>query len=123
MAYHVVDPDAVEPMTDRPSEARYLSEAAGMQTLGMRLYRPEPGEQIPLGYHYHDEQEEAFYVVDGEIAVETPEETFSVGMGQCFFVEPGNPHRAFNPEDAAGSAVVLAIGAPSVDDGHTYEPS
>ena len=122
VAYHVIDPDDLEPMDDRPSEARYVSQAAGMETIGMRIYRPEPGEQIPLGYHYHDEQEEVFYVVEGEIAVETPEGTYDVATGQCFFAEPGSPHRAYNPEDADGAAEVLAVGAPSVDDGHSYEP-
>lgn len=122
MGYHVIDPDDLEPMDDRPSEARYLSRAAGMETLGMRIYRPEPGEQVPLSYHSHEEQEEAFYVIEGELAVETPDGTYSVAAGQCFFADPDSPHRAYNPGDADGAAEVLAVGAPAVDDAQPYEP-
>ena len=37
-------------------------------------------------------------------------------------VDPGSPQRAYNPEDADGNTRVLAIGTPSVDDVHSYEP-
>jgi len=122
MGYHVVDPADLDPVPDRPSEMRYVSEAAGMENLGLRRYDVDPGERIPLsGLHYHDEQEEAFYVVDGELRVETPDREYVVERGQFFVAEPESPHRAFVADDAAGPAVVLGIGAPPVDDGHAYE--
>ena len=122
MGYHVIDPDEIEPTPDRPSEMRYISEAAGMEEMGLRLYRVAPGEEIPIsGMHYHDQQEEVFYVVEGELRVETPDREYAVDRGELFVAEPGNPHRAFNHGDADGRAVVLAAGAPPVDDGHAYE--
>ena len=121
MAYHVIDPDEVEELDDRDASVRSISERAGLETLGLRTYRAAPGEQIPLAYHYHDEQEEAFYVLSGELHVETPAQTFAVPTGQFFVVRPGNPHRAFNPDDAAGPVEVIAMGAPSVADVHSYE--
>lgn len=121
MGYHVIDPDDVEPAPDRPSEMRYVSEAAGMSEMGLRLYRVAPGEEIPLsGLHYHDRQEEAFYVVDGRLAVETPEEEYAVDRGQFFVAEPESPHRAFNPASSEETAVVVGVGAPAVSDGHSY---
>lgn len=122
MGYHVVDPRTLEPMPDRDATARSISEHVGLETVGLRLYRAEPGEQIPLAYHYHDEQEEAFYVIAGELHVETPEGELVVPAGQLFVVTPGDPHRTFNPDDAADAVEVLAVGAPSVDDVHGYEP-
>lgn len=122
MAYHVVDPADVEPMPDRDATARSVSNHVGLETLGLRVYSAAPGEQVPLVYHYHDEQEEAFYVLEGELHVETPDREYVVPAGRLFVVEPGRPHRAFNPGDASGTVEVLAIGAPSVDDGHAYEP-
>jgi len=122
MAYHIVDPDDVDPVEDRPSETRSISDAIGLEEVGLRVYEAQPGEQLPLAYHYHDHQEEAFYVLDGSLHVETPQEEFVVERGEMFVVEPENPHRAFNPEDAKENARVLAIGAPSVDDVHAYEP-
>lgn len=122
MGYHVIDPADLDPVPDRPSEMRYVSEAAGMERLGLRRYDVEPGEEIPLsGLHYHDEQEEVFYVVEGELRVETPDREYVVERGQFFVAEPESPHRAFVADDADGTAVVLGIGAPPLDDGHAYE--
>jgi mannose-6-phosphate isomerase-like protein (cupin superfamily) len=122
MGYHVVDPDDLDRVPDRPSEMKYVSEAAGMETLGLRRYDVQPGEEIPLsGLHYHDEQEEAFYVVAGTLHVETPEREYVVEADQFFVADPESPHRAFVPGDAARNAVVVGVGAPSVSDAHVYE--
>jgi mannose-6-phosphate isomerase-like protein (cupin superfamily) len=122
MAYHVIDPADLDELDDRPASVKSVSAAVGLDTLGLRIYRADPGEQIPLGMHYHDEQEEAFYVVEGDLHVETPDGEFVVPTGQLFVVTPGNPHRAFNPADASSPLEVVAIGAPSVDDVHAVEP-
>lgn len=125
MGYHHVDTENLEQFDDRPVDVRSISTAAGLDyqgsPLGLRVYAAEPGEQLPLAYHYHDEQVEAFYVLEGTLHVETPEETFVVETDEAFVVEPGNPHRAHNPEDATETTRVLAIGAPTVDDAHRYE--
>lgn len=122
MGYHVIDPDDLEPEPDRPSEMRYVSEAADMDRMGLRVYRVEPGEEIPLsGLHYHEEQEEAFYVLEGTLSVETPDRTYRVEQGQFFVAEPESPHRAHNAADADGDARVIGVGAPPCSDGHSYE--
>jgi len=126
MGYHLVDPDDLEQWDDRPTDVRSLSTAAGLDyqdsALGMRVYELGPGEQSGLAYHYHDEQVEAFYVLSGTLQVETPEGEYAVDADQALFVDPGSPQRAHNPEDADSSVRFLAIGAPSVDDAHVYEP-
>ena len=122
MGYHLIDPADLEPEPDRPSTMRYVSEAAGMDNLGLRMYDVAPGEDIPLsGLHYHDEQEEAFFVVAGTLAVETPERDYVVEAGHFIVAEPGSPHRAHVAADAEGPATVVGIGAPPVSDGHAYE--
>jgi mannose-6-phosphate isomerase-like protein (cupin superfamily) len=126
MGYHHVDPDALDQWDDRPVDVRSISAAAGLDyqdsKLGMRVYEAAPGQQLPLGYHYHDEQVEAFYVLEGTLHVETPEGEFEVGADEAFVVDPGSPQRSFNPADADASVRVIAVGAPTVDDGHMYEP-
>ncbi|MFB6131030.1 MAG: cupin domain-containing protein [Salinigranum sp.] len=126
MAYEVVDPYGEDPLPDRPCETHAITGQRGAEgrfrTLGVRVYDVEPGEQMPLKYHYHEKQEEAFYVLDGELHVETPEGEFVAAEGELFLAEPGNPHRAFNPDDAAGPIRVLAMGAPSSDPGKAYDP-
>ena len=122
MGYHLIDPDELPETPDRPSTMKYISEAAGLDCMGLRVYDVAPGEDIPLsGLHYHDEQEEVFFVLDGELAVETPGRTYVVPSGRFFIAEPGSPHRAYNEADATDNVRVVGIGAPPVSDGHRYE--
>lgn len=127
MGYHLVDADDLGQWDDRSTDVRSLSVAAGYDyqdsKLGLRVYELSPGEQSGLKYHYHDEQVEAFYVLNGTLHVETPDEEYVVEADQALFVDPGSPQRAFNPESADGTVRVLAIGVPSVDDAQEYDPS
>jgi mannose-6-phosphate isomerase-like protein (cupin superfamily) len=126
MGYYHVDPSELDQWDDRPADVRSLSAAADLDydgaPLGLRVYEADPGEQLPLGYHYHDEQTEVFYVLEGRLHVETPEGEFVVGSDEAFVAHPESPHRAHNPADADAPVRALAVGAPSVDDAHSYEP-
>ncbi|WP_222915603.1 cupin domain-containing protein [Natrinema sp. SYSU A 869] len=122
MDYSVVDPDDLERVDDRPCDLRQLSEAAGMDNVAINRFDAEPGEQLPLAYHVHDTQEEAFLVLSGTLHVETPEGELVVPDGSMFAAQPNSPHRAYNPDDADESVSVVAIGAPSVDDVAPYDP-
>jgi uncharacterized cupin superfamily protein len=122
MSYHVVDIDSLEPHPDHESDRRTLRNALDLEHVGASLYTAAPGEQVPQRYHYHDTQEELFYVIAGEMRVETPDGELRVGANELFFPEPGSPHRAFNAADAAQSLRVIVIGAPLVSDGHEYDP-
>jgi len=122
MGYHVIDPDELPVEPERPSDMRYVSEAAGLEHLGLRIYTVEPGEEIPLsGMHYHDEQEEVFYVREGTLSIETPDRTYDVDAGRFFVAEPGSAHRAHVPADADEAASAIGMGAPPQSDGHSYE--
>ncbi|MFC4359436.1 cupin domain-containing protein [Halobium salinum] len=123
MGYRLVDTDRVETTDDRPCDLRRLSDAAGLSNVALNRFGAKPGQQIPLAYHYHDEQEEAFYVLSGRLTVETPDEEYELGANDLFAVEPGSPQRAYCPEDADGPVDLLALGAPpAADDAHPYEP-
>ena len=122
MGYRVIQVQDIAPTPDRPSVQRSVSEAADCSRIGVHVYEAAPGEQLPLAYHYHEEQEEVFYVLSGTLYVETPEETFVVGSDEAFVAHPESPHRAYNPSDAESPVRVLAVGAPVVDDVHPYDP-
>ncbi|WP_411964859.1 cupin domain-containing protein [Haloferax sp. YSMS24] len=123
MGYRVVDTDEVEPTPDRPCELRRIGAEGGLENVALNRFRAEPGEQVPLAYHYHTEQEEAFYVLSGTLVVETPDETFEVPEDGLFVVDPGSPHRAHNPDDATDAVELLAIGSPAVSgDAEAYDP-
>ncbi|MWG33508.1 cupin domain-containing protein [Halomarina oriensis] len=120
MSYHVVDIDSIAPHPDHESDRRTLQGVLDLEHVGVSLYTAAPGEQVPQRYHYHDTQEELFYVIAGRMSVETPDGEYHVGENELFLAEPGAPHRAFNADDAAEPLRVLAIGAPVVADGHAY---
>ncbi|UVE51131.1 cupin domain-containing protein [Haloferax larsenii] len=123
MGYRVVDTDDVEPTAGRPSELRRIGVEAGAENVALNHFRAAPGDQIPLMYHYHTEQEEAFYVLSGTLFVETPDETFEVPSGGLFVADPESPHRAYNPLDASDPVELLAVGAPAVTgDAARYDP-
>ncbi|WP_248895871.1 cupin domain-containing protein [Haloplanus halobius] len=123
MGYTVVDTDEVAPEPDRPCTLRRLADAAGLSQMALNRFTADPGEQLPLAYHYHDEQEEAFYVLSGTLHVETPEGPFEIAEDGLFAVDPDSPQRAYNPADADETVDVIAIGAPPAsDDAHAYEP-
>ena len=122
MGYHVVDPGALDPAPDHPCDRRSIAEAAGLAALAVAVYELAPGEDLATAYHYHERREEAFYVREGDLHVETPDREHVVSAGEVFVVEPGNPIRPFNPPDAGGPVRVLGVGAPSFDIGRPYEP-
>ena len=122
MGYHLVDPDDVAPFDAPGRDFRQIGNEIGLEALGINHVVADPGEQIPLQYHYHEHQEEAFYVIDGELHVETPDREYVVEKGELFVAKPESPHRAFNPDGASAPVEVLAVGAPSDDDVRPYEP-
>lgn len=90
--------------------------------MAVNRFEAAPGEQLPLAYHYHDQQEEVFYVLSGTLHVETPDEEFVLGPDELFAVEPESPQWAYNPEGADEAVTVLAIGVPPVSgDANPYE--
>lgn len=122
MGYRVVDTTAIEATPNRPSRHRGLVEPGELETMAINRFEAEPGEQLPLAYHYHDDQQEAFFVLRGTLHVETPEGVYEVGPDELFVADPESPQRAYNPEDVNETVHVLAIGAPAVDDVHPYKP-
>jgi len=87
MGYRVVNTDSVEPEPDRPCECRKLSEPGELTEMAINRFRAAQGEQIPLTYHYHETQQEAFYVDNGTLSVETPKKTYEVTEGDLFVVD------------------------------------
>jgi len=93
---------------------RELDEALGISTFGLNYFVADPGEQVPWGRHRHPDHEEAFYVLEGRLRVETPDGEFSVGPDEAFYVPANHWNRAV----AAGDEPcrLLAMGAPKEGD-------
>ena len=121
MGYHVVDMDSLEPRPEHESDRRTLQTALDLEHVGLSVYTAEPGEQIPIEYHYHDVQEELLYVVAGTMHVETPDGEHTVEESEVFVAEPKSPHRAFNKANSEETLRVIAVGGPMIKDGNSYE--
>jgi uncharacterized cupin superfamily protein len=116
MEYHHLDLYDIEPDEGRSATRRSIAEHLDLTKLGLNIYDLAPSEQAPLRYHYHTEQEEAFYVIEGDLHIETEEGEVVVKSDELFIVKPNSPQRAYNPAEAEDVVRMLAIGAPPVDD-------
>lgn len=98
------------------NDIRDLDAVLGAEDVFLKLWYFEPGQEIQ--YHAHSEQEEIFYVLEGEFSVKIgrsgEEEIVEVGPGDWWRAAAmiGHGHRY----QGDGTGVVLAIGAPSVED-------
>ncbi len=72
-------------------------------------------ERLPAGFgvpmHVHEDDDELFYVLDGELAVVRPEGETQISRGDCVKLPRGVPHGLRNAADApARMLVALAPG-------------
>lgn len=121
--YEVVHEDDV-PVTDLSDveevppdlNIRSVDSALGAEELRVKIWYFQPGEEIQ--YHAHSEQEELYYVVEGEfslkLGVSGEEEYVDAGPGTFWIAGPETGHGHRNVGDDEG--VVLAVGAPNVSD-------
>jgi uncharacterized cupin superfamily protein len=93
------------------SVKRPLGKALGTEHMGLRFYELEPGESTAFGYHAHGNQEEVFYVVEGELTFETEDGDVTVGAGEAIRFAPGEFQQSRNDTD--GRVRTLGIGAPA----------
>jgi uncharacterized cupin superfamily protein len=85
---------------------RKIRGALGVSAFGINALVLAPGHEGFL--HYHDTQDELYFVHRGRIEVEVDGETRELGEGGLFHAESTTPRKISNPfED---EAVVLAIG-------------
>jgi len=117
--YRTVRIDDLQNTPNPTREKKEVDEAVGATEFGFNVYRAEPGEPFPWGYHRHPDHEELFYVLDGEVEVGTEEGTVHLGPGEALFVPPDRRTLA----RAAGddTAELIAVGAPKATDGAVIE--
>lgn len=97
-------------------DVKSIGRVMGLDQMQASLWYFQPGEGI--GYHAHSEQEELYYVVKGEFSLKLGRsgetEIVEVGPGDLWAAGPemGHGHRYLGDDEG----VVLAIGAPNVED-------
>jgi len=100
---------------------RKIRAALGVTAFGINALVYPPGHE---GFaHYHDEQDELYFVHTGRVRVEVEGETRELGPGGIFHVESTTPRTVSNPFDE--EAVVLVVGGKGgyvERDGHLVDP-
>jgi uncharacterized cupin superfamily protein len=85
---------------------RKIRAALGVAAFGINGIVMAPGHEG--FFHWHDTQDELYFVHRGRVEVEVDGETRVLGEGGLFHVESTTPRKVSNPFDE--EAVVLAIG-------------
>ncbi len=100
---------------------RKVRQALGVTAFGVNAVVYPPGHD---GFeHYHDTQDELYFVHRGRVRVEVGGETRDVGEGGIFHVESTTPRKVSNPFDE--DAVLFIVGGCNgyiERDGHLVEP-
>lgn len=85
-----------------------LAKQLEARTLGMRLWRLEPGQASTR--HRHFEQEELYVLLEGEGRMRVDGELLSLQPSDAVLVEPSSSRQVFNDTDA--DQLWLVAGAP-----------
>jgi mannose-6-phosphate isomerase-like protein (cupin superfamily) len=85
---------------------RKIRRALGVTAFGINAIVMSPGHDGFL--HFHDTQDELYFVHRGQVEVEVEGEKRVLGEGGLFHVEATTPRKVSNPFDE--EAVLLAIG-------------
>lgn len=98
---------------------KHLSDPLDLSDMAINYYELAPGDSFSGGVHTHMNQEEIFYVVEGEATFETLDGDVSVGADEVVRFAPGEYQEGKNEGD--DRVVALALGAPQ-DAGETRVP-
>ena len=85
---------------------RKIRAALGVTAFGINGIVMAPGHEGFL--HWHDTQDELYFVHRGRVEVEVDGETRILGEGELFHVESTTPRKVSNPFEE--EAIVLALG-------------
>jgi len=66
--------------------------------------------------HFHREQTEVFYIVEGEGLISVSGREFLAGPGDAFICSPGDTHSLWNQSDEGFKVLVFKINKPEEDD-------
>jgi quercetin dioxygenase-like cupin family protein len=101
---------------------RKIRRALGVTAFGVNALVFEPHHEG--FFHYHDTQDELYFVHRGCVRVEVGGETRELGEGALFHCESTTPRKISNPYDEV--AVLLAVGGKDgyvERDGHLVDPA
>ena len=116
--------DDVDTNPDKPGRRWELSPALGLDGYNFNVAVLGPGEPLSEnGYHYHENQQEFVYVVDGRCQVEVDDGSVRLEPDDVVRFDAGAVHLVHNPFETP--AKLVAVGSPPDDryPVHEVEPA
>ena len=87
----------------------FLARSADTPRFTFSIITKDPGEGPPL--HVHPDEDDAFYILEGEVVVIVEDDEVTVGPGTFVLVPPGVPHTFANRSRAV--ARIVNVHAPA----------
>jgi len=103
--------DLVEEHDESYGSYYNLSKALRLKKLRANMFRFSPGQKME--YHSHTEQEELFFILEGQCTLVVDGERFALAAGSVVRLDPRPRRQIVNESDA--DCVWLAVGAPGID--------
>jgi len=88
---------------------RRVGRAVGHQQLGVSQYELHPGKTL-YPYHYHFQNEEGLYVLEGSPTLRTPDGDMALSTGDyvSFLPGPGGAHQLRNDSDSVCKVLMVS---------------
>jgi mannose-6-phosphate isomerase-like protein (cupin superfamily) len=93
----------------RVANVEFLARSADTPRFNLSIITKDPGDGPPL--HVHPEEDDAFYILEGEIVMIVEDDEVTVGRGAFVLVPPGVPHTFANRSQAV--ARIVNVHAPA----------
>jgi mannose-6-phosphate isomerase-like protein (cupin superfamily) len=93
----------------RVANVEFLARSADTPRFNFSIITKEPGDGPPL--HVHPEEDDAFYILEGEVVVIVEDDEIRVGPGTFVLVPPGVPHTFANRSQEV--ARIINVHAPA----------
>lgn len=109
--YERAELDDLAPNPEKPSSRWEVSKHLGLDGYNFNVAVLESGEPLAQsGLHYHTDQEEFFYVIEGRCRVELEEGSFDLSADEMVLFRPETAQLVHNPFDRP--CKLIAIGYP-----------
>lgn len=102
-----------------PDEAHWISEAGGLTQFGALIEVLQPGSWSTLK-HWHSDEDELVYVLDGEVTLVEGETETLLGPGDAATFKAGVPVGHFLANRSATATRCLVVGTRATVDRITY---
>lgn len=103
--------ESEETNDEKPGKRWELSPKLGVEAFNYNVAILESGERLSQNaYHYHENQEEFFHVVEGRCRVEVEDDSFTLETDDLVRFDAGAPHLIHNPFEER--CKLVAIGSP-----------